>query len=196
MKSLKGSKTETNLMRAFAGESQARNRYTFYADVAKQEKYEYIEHIFTETAQNEKAHAKVFFDLLNNGLGEDAQVDVDGKYPVAIGKTMDNLKYAAAGEHDEWTHAYPEFERIATEEGYPEVAAAFKKIIEVEKKHDERYTNLYDLMKSGKLYKRDEKEVWRCRNCGYIYEGEEAPKVCPLCHYPQGYYEKYYGIEQ
>lgn len=197
MPTLKGSKTEKNLMRAFTGESQARNRYTFYAEVAKKENNEYLYHVFTETANNERAHAKVFFDLLAQALTPETEVLIeDGTYPVATGTTEQNLNYAANGENNEWTTVYPEFQKIAEEEGFKEVAIAFKHIIEVEKSHYERYKLLYQLMKENKLYKRDEEISWRCMNCGYIYEGTTAPLACPLCKYPQGYYERYYGTEQ
>ncbi len=188
MKSLKGSKTADNLAKAFAGESQARNRYTFYASVASKEGHKHIESIFLETADNERAHAKVFFDLLVEGLGK-YQIHVDTDYPVGFGNTLDNLQYAAEGEKEEWGTAYPEFKKIAEEEGYPEVAAAFSHILEVEKHHEQRYLDLYSNLKDNLLYKRNEKEYWKCRNCGFIYEGLEAPKVCPACKHPQGFFE-------
>lgn len=194
MKSLKGSKTADNLAKAFAGESQARNRYTFYSKVAAKDGHKQIEAVFLETADNERAHAKVFFDLLIEGLGK-AKIHVDADYPIGFGTTLENLKYAAEGEREEWGNAYPKFAEIAKEEGYPEVAHAFSKILEVEKHHEQRYLDLYANLKDELLYKRDETKYWKCRNCGYIYEGTEAPKVCPACKHPQGYFEIMYDTE-
>lgn len=194
MKSLKGSKTADNLAKAFAGESQARNRYTFFSRVAAKEGHKQIEEIFLETAENERAHAKVFYDLMIEGLGK-AQIHVDADYPIGFGTTLDNLKYGAEGEREEWGTAYPEFAKVAEEEGYPEVAFAFSKILEIEKHHEQRYLDLYANLKDDLLYKRNEPEYWKCRNCGYIYEGTEAPKICPACKHPQGYFEIMYDTE-
>ncbi|MEG0855857.1 MAG: rubrerythrin family protein [Terrisporobacter sp.] len=194
MKSLKGSKTADNLAKAFAGESQARNRYTFFSKVAMKEGHKQIEAIFLETADNERAHAKVFYDLLIEGLGH-SNIAVNADYPIGFGTTLDNLQYAAEGEREEWGTAYPEFAKVAKEEGYPEVHTAFTKILEVEKHHEQRYLDLYANLKDNLLYKRDVKEYWKCRNCGFIFEGLEAPKKCPACHHPQGFFEVAYDIE-
>ena len=195
MKSLKGSKTSHNLAKAFAGESQARNRYTFFAKVAAKEGYKQIESIFLETADNERAHAKVFYDLLIKGLGDSAQIHVDTDYPIGFGTTLDNLMYGAEGEREEWGTAYPEFAKVAEEEGYPEVSHAFKKILEIEKHHEQRYLDFYANLKDDLLFKRNTTEYWKCRNCGYIYEGNEAPKICPACQHPQGFFEVFYDLE-
>lgn len=188
MKSLFGTQTAQNLAKAFAGESQARNRYTFYSEVAEREGHKHIASIFTETANEERAHAKVFFNLLIEGLGN-SQIKVNTEYPIGYGTTEQNLKYAAAGEKEEWGTAYPSFADIAKEEGFPEVEFAFRKILEIEKVHEERYVDLLNRMENNKLYKQDTAVHWKCRNCGFIYEGVEAPKVCPACKYPQGYFE-------
>ena len=169
---LKGSQTEKNLWAAFAGESQARNKYTYYASIAKKEGYEQIAAIFLETADNEKEHAKREFKF----LGE-------------LGSTADNLKAAATGEHYEWTEMYPEFERVAREEGFTEIADVFKEISEVEEEHEKRYLSLLKNIEEGKVFKRDKVVRWKCRNCGYIHEGTEAPEICPACAHPQSYYE-------
>lgn len=195
MKSLVGSKTADNLAKAFAGESQARNRYTFYAKVAQKEGHMQISNVFYETADNERAHAYIFFDLLVKGLGKN-QIHVDADYPVAYGDTLENLMAAAEGEKEEWGTAYPEFAKIAKEEGYPEVEFAFNKILEVEKGHEQRYLDLHEALKNDKLYKRDTAQYWKCINCGYIYEGTEAPKACPACKYPQGYFEIMYDTKE
>jgi len=168
MKSLKGTKTEKNLMDAFAGESQARNKYTYFAKVAKKEGYEQISAIFLETAENEKEHAKLHFKKLNG-----------------IGNTMENLKAAAAGENYEWTDMYPTMAKEAKEEGFDEIAAMFEGIAEVEQKHETRYKELLKNIDDGK----DGKVFWKCRNCGYIHEGYEAPKTCPVCRHSQAYFE-------
>ena len=185
MKSLKGTQTEQNLLKAFAGESQARNRYNYYASQAKKEGLEQIAAIFEETAINEKEHAKRFFKFLEGGM-----VEITAKYPAGvIGTTLENLKAAADGENEEWTELYPEFARIAEEEGFKEVASAFKLIAKVEKAHEERYRTLYDNLESGKVFKRGDKVIWKCRNCGYIHFGKEAPQICPVCAHPQAYFE-------
>ena len=191
MKSLKGTKTLENLMKAFAGESQARNRYTFYASIASKEGYKQIEAIFQETADNEKEHAKRFFKLALAGMeGEiPAGVNIAADYPLAMGSTLDNLKYAAMGENEEWSKLYPEFAKAAEEEGFDEIATAFKMIARVEKHHEERYKKLYDNVKDSKVFKKDKPVAWICRNCGYVHEGASAPEVCPSCIHPQSFFE-------
>ena len=185
MKSLKGSETEKNLLKAFAGESQARNRYTYFASVAKKESYEQISAIFLETAENEKEHAKVFFKYLTGG-----EVQITASYPAGkIGTTAENLLSAAEGEKAEWGSIYPNFEKVAREEGFKEIANSFKEIAEVEKQHEKRYRKLLDNVKSGKVFKKDKIVKWKCRNCGYVHEGKEAPKLCPACKQPQAFYE-------
>ena len=186
MSNLKGSKTEQNLLKAFAGESQARNRYTYFASKAKKEGYEQIAAIFTETAENEKEHAKRFFKFLESGEG----LEITATYPAGkIGNTLENLKDAAAGENEEWTELYPEFARVAKKEGFLDVSIAFEKIAVVEKEHEERYKKLASNIESGEVFKKDEKIRWKCRNCGYVHEGEEAPVKCPACLHPQSYFE-------
>lgn len=194
MKSLNGTKTADNLAKAFAGESQARNRYTFYGKIASNEGYKQIEAVFLETSDNERAHAKVFFDLLIEGLGK-AHINVNATYPIGLGNTEENLLYAAEGEKEEWGTLYPAFAEIAKEEGFPEVEVVFKKIIEIETGHEKRYSDLLNSLKGGTLYKKDTKQRWKCRNCGYIYDGLEAPKVCPACKHPQGYFEIMYNTK-
>lgn len=191
MKSLKGTQTLENLMKAFAGESQARNRYTFYASVASKEGYRQIEAIFLETADNERSHAKQFYKLLLQGLDGElpAQVEINAAYPVAQGSTLDNLKAAAAGENEEWTVLYPEFARIAAGEGFPEAAAAFKLVSKVEEHHEARYNKLAENVANGTVFKKKEKTAWKCRVCGHIHVGEGAPETCPTCHHPQGHFE-------
>jgi len=185
MKSIKGSKTEQNLLKAFAGESQARMRYDYFAKQAKKEGLEQIAAIFDETALNEREHAKRFFKFLEGGA-----VEITATYPAGIiGTTLENLKGAAEGENEEWTELYPEFARIADEEGYKEVAAAFKLIAKVEKAHEERYRTLYTNLDEGKVFEREGKIVWKCRNCGYLHEGTKAPLNCPACLHPQSYFE-------
>ncbi len=185
MKSLKGSKTEQNLLKAFAGESQARMRYDYFAKQAKKEGLEQIAAIFEETAINEKAHAKRFFRFLEGG-----PVEITATYPAGIiGTTLQNLKAAAEGENEEWTELYPEFARIADEEGFKEVATAFRMIARVEKAHEERYSKLYKNLEEGKVFEKDGVVVWKCRNCGYLHEGKKAPNKCPACQHPQSYFE-------
>ncbi len=185
MKSLKGSKTEQNLLKAFAGESQARMRYDYFAKQAKKEGLEQISAIFAETAGNEKEHAKRFFKFLEGG-----PVEITAAYPAGIiGTTLQNLKAAAEGENEEWTELYPEFARIAEEEGFKDVAVAFKMIAKVEKAHETRYSRLYKNLEEGKVFEKDGVVVWKCRNCGYLHEGKKAPKVCPACLHPQSYFE-------
>lgn len=185
MKSIKGTKTEQNLLKAFAGESQARMRYNYFAKQAKKEGLEQIAAIFEETAENEKAHAKRFFKFLEGGM-----LEITATYPAGIiGTTLENLKASAEGENEEWTELYPEFAKTAEEEGFKEVALAFKMIAKVEKAHEERYKKLYSNLEEGKVFKKDDKIVWKCRNCGYLHEGTVAPKTCPACEHPQSYFE-------
>ncbi len=185
MKSIKGSQTEQNLLKAFAGESQARMRYDYYSKQAKKDGLEQIAAIFEETALNEREHAKRFFKFLEGG-----PVEITAIYPAGIiGTTLENLKAAAEGENEEWTELYPEFARIADEEGYKEVAAAFKMILKVEKAHEERYNTLYTNLDEGKVFERGDKIIWKCRNCGYLHEGTKAPQNCPACLHPQSYFE-------
>ena len=189
MKSLKGTKTAENLMKAFAGESQARNRYTYYASQARQEGFMQIEAIFLETAENEREHAKVFFQYLVDGLGNDVMQEIQASYPVALKDTLSNLLSAAGGENEEWTKLYPEFANVAEQEGFPEVAASFRAIAQVEARHEARYRKLAENVKAEKVFKKDQKTLWKCRNCGFIVEATEAPKVCPSCKHPQVYFE-------
>jgi len=185
MPGIKGTQTEKNVLAAFAGESQARNRYTYFASAAKQEGYEQIAAIFLDTAENEKEHAKVFFKLLEGG-----DVEITAGYPAGvIGDTAANLEAAANGERLEWTTIYKDFAETARKEGLKEVAAAFTEIAEVEEGHEARYRKLLENVRAGKVFTRDTVAKWRCRNCGYIHEGKSAPKVCPACKHPQAYYE-------
>ena len=185
MKSLKGTKTEKNLMAAFAGESQARNRYTFFASVAKKEGYVQIADIFTETAEQEKEHAKRFFKFLEGG-----ELEVSGTYPAGvIGTTLENLTEAAAGEHHKYTDLYPSFAKTAEEEGFPEIAAVFKAVIKAEEFHGKRYSTLAKNIEEGIVFKRPEEVTWRCSNCGYVHTGKEAPAQCPACAHPQAYFQ-------
>ncbi|MDD4479408.1 MAG: rubrerythrin family protein [Mesotoga sp.] len=188
---LKGTKTLENLMKAFAGESQARNRYTFYASVAKKEGYEQIAAIFTETADNEKEHAKVFFKHILEGMASELPitVHVDADYPVELRTTRENLKAAAAGENEEWTMLYPAFADVAEKEGFKDVANSFRQIAKVENRHEARYLKLLDNIEKCKVFKREEKVLWKCGNCGYILEAKEAPDVCPACKHPKSYFE-------
>lgn len=191
MRSLKGTKTSENLLKAFAGESQARNRYTFYASVADKEGYKQIKNIFIETADNEKEHAKRFYKLLLEGLqGElPAAIEINAAFPVAQGTTLDNLTAAANGENEEWSDLYPEFAQVAAGEGFPEIASVFKMIASVEKHHEERYKKLAENIANGTVFKKEEKVLWKCGNCGYVHEGAEAPDKCPACAHPQAYFE-------
>lgn len=185
MKSIKGSKTEQNLLKAFAGESQARMRYDYFAKQAKKDGLVQIASLFEETAINEKAHAKRFFKFLEGGM-----VEITAAYPAGvIGNTMENLKAAADGENEEWTELYPEFASIAEEEGFKEVAVAFKLISKVEQAHEKRYRKLYQNLEEGKVFERDEVVIWKCINCGYLHEGKKALKICPACLHPQSYFE-------
>ncbi|APM39250.1 rubrerythrin [Clostridium kluyveri] len=188
MASLKGTRTAENLMKAFAGESQARNRYTYYASIAKKEGYVQISNIFLETAENEKEHAKRFFKFLNNDL-QGQSVEINASYPVSLGDTKTVLKSAAAGENEEWSQLYPAFADVADEEGFRAIAVVFRKIAEVEKHHEERYLELLKNVENGTVFKKDEVVKWKCANCGYIHEGSSAPEVCPACAHPQAYFE-------
>jgi len=184
-KSIKGTQTGKNLLTAFAGESQARNRYTFFASVARKEGYEQIANIFTETAGNEKEHAEVFFKYLEGG-----DVEITAAYPAGIiGDTEANLEAAADGEKMEWSEIYPNFEKIASEEGFTEIATSFKEIAEVEEFHEGRYRKLAGNIADGEVFKKKAMVKWHCTNCGYIHEGTEAPKECPACKHAQAYYE-------
>jgi len=184
-KSIRGTETEKNLMKAFAGESQARNRYTYYAGVAKKEGLVQISHIFEETANQEKEHAKRFFKFLQGG-----EVTITDTFPAGpVGSTLDNLKAAAEGEEHEWDELYPAFAATAREEGFNEIAAVFDAISIAEKQHGKRYRDLADNLESGKVFKRNGIVTWRCRNCGYLHEGKEAPKLCPACVHPQAHFE-------
>ena len=185
MTSLKGTKTEKNLLTAFAGESQARNRYTYFASQAKKEGYEQISGIFSETAENEKEHAKRIFKFLEGG-----EAEITASFPAGvIGDVKTNLKSAAAGENYEWTTMYPEFAKVAKEEGFDEIATVLENIARVEKGHERRYKNLLENIETGKVFKRDKPVKWICRNCGYIHEGTEPPEECPACAHPKAYFE-------
>ncbi|HDH05479.1 MAG TPA: rubrerythrin family protein [Nitrospirae bacterium] len=184
-KSIKGTKTEQNLLKAFAGESQARNRYTYSAGAAKKEGYEQVAAFFLETAENEKEHAKVFFKYLEGG-----DLEITAAYPAGmIGSTKENLDHAAAGENLEWTTLYADFEKTARDEGFPEIAESFKQIAGVEKFHESRYRKLSSNIQDGTIFKKEAGTKWHCRNCGYVHEGAEAPDMCPACKHPQAYYE-------
>jgi rubrerythrin len=184
-KLIKGTKTEKNLLAAFAGESQARNRYTYYASAAKKEGFEQIAHIFLETAENEKEHAKIFFKHLEGG-----EVEITAAYPAGvIGDTKKNLEAAAAGENMEWTTLYANFVKVAKGEGFPEVERSFEQISKVEKFHESRYRKLISSVEGNEVFKKKASVKWHCTNCGYVHEGPEAPKECPACKHPQAYYE-------
>jgi rubrerythrin len=174
MKDLKGTKTEENLKKAFAGESQARNKYTYFASKAKKEGFEQIASIFEETANNEKEHAKLWFKALNNG---------------EVPSTLENLLSAAAGENEEWTQMYKKMAEEAKEEGFDELAYKFAAVAEIEKRHEERYRKLAELVKNGTVFKKTDKKIWICRNCGHVYVGNEPPKTCPVCNHPESYFE-------
>jgi rubrerythrin len=184
-KSIKGTQTEKNLLAAFAGESQARNRYTFFASAAKKEGYEQISGFFLETAENEKEHAKVFFKYLEGG-----EVEITAAYPAGVvGDTKSNLEAAAAGENMEWTSLYSDFAKVAKDEGFPEVARSFEQIAKVEMFHEKRYRKLAANIAQSEVFAKKAAAKWHCINCGYVHEGEEAPKECPACRHPQSYYE-------
>ncbi len=185
MATVKGTKTEKNLLSAFAGESQARNRYTYFASKAKKEGFEQIAFIFEETANQEKEHAKKFFNFLEGG-----EVEVSSFFPAGVvGTTLENLKTAAAGENHEHTNLYPSFAKTAREEGFEAIAVVFEKISVAEKQHEKRYRDLAANIEAGRVFKRKEKTVWRCRNCGYLHEGNEAPDLCPACAHPKAHFE-------
>jgi rubrerythrin len=185
---LRGSDTEKNLLKAFAGESQARNRYTYFSSVARKEGYEQISAIFIETADNEKEHAKVFFNHLKNSEGR--ALEINARYPAGkIGTTKENLLAAANGEKEEWSDIYKGFEKTARKEGFKDIAESFKQIAEVEEKHEKRYRKLLKNIIEHKVFKKEKVVMWKCRNCGYIHIGKEAPKKCPACKHPQAFYE-------
>lgn len=185
MKSLKGTQTEKNILTAFAGESQARNRYTYFASKAKKEGYEQMHGIFLETADNEKEHAERLFKFLEGG-----ETEIQASYPTGIiGSTVDNLEAAAGGENYEHTIMYPGFAKIADEEGFPEVASAMRAIAMAEKQHEKRYLGLLDNIRTNRVFKRNEVVQWKCRNCGYVHQGSEPPNECPACAHPKSYYE-------
>ncbi|MFO7666421.1 MAG: rubrerythrin family protein [Desulfobacterales bacterium] len=185
MATLKGKVTEKNLLSAFAGESQARNRYTYFAGKAKNEGFEQIAFIFEETANQEKEHAKRFFNFLEGG-----EVEVSSLFPAGVvGTTLENLRAAAAGENHEHTNLYPSFAKTAREEGFEAIAVVFEKISVAEKQHEKRYRDLAANIEAGFVFKRKEQVVWRCRNCGYLHEGNEAPDLCPACAHPKAHFE-------
>jgi rubrerythrin len=182
---LKGSKTEKNLLTAFAGESQARNRYTYFSSQARKDGYRQIAEIFEETANQEKEHAKRLFKQLQGG-----EAEIQASFPAGvIGTTAENLKEAAAGENYEWTDMYPGFAKVAEDEGFDEIAAIFSSIAMAEKQHEKRYLGLLANVKNGTVFKKDRPVVWRCLNCGYLHEGTEAPELCPACAHPQAHFE-------
>ncbi len=183
--SIKGTQTEKNLLLAFAGESQARNRYSFFSGAARKEGLVQIAAIFEETANQEKEHAKRFFKFLEGG-----DLRITGEFPAGvIGKTLENLKAAAAGEAHEWTELYPSFAKVAEEEGFDQIAAVFRAVSISEKQHEKKFKDLAANLEAGRVFKRNGKVVWYCRNCGYLHEGDEAPKICPACAHPQAYFE-------
>ncbi len=185
MKTLKGTRTEKNLLKSFAGESQARMRYDYFSKQAKKDGLEQIFAIFEETALNEKEHAKRFFKLLEGGA-----IEITAVYPAGkIGTTLENLKSAAEGEREEWSELYPEFAKTAEDEGFDEIADAFRNVAKVEKAHEERYRKLCDNLESGKVFKRNNAIIWKCRNCGYLHEGDSAPEKCPACLHPRAYFQ-------
>lgn len=191
MKSLKGTETAKNLLKSFAGESQARNRYTFYASVADKEGYKQIKNFFIETADNEKEHGKRFYKFLLEGLADELPTDIEitATYPVAQGTTLDNLKAAACGENEEWSELYPTFADIADKEGFPEIATAYRMIAAAEKRHETRFVKLANNIEQDCVFQRDGKVFWKCGNCGYIHEGKSAPEKCPACVHPKSYFE-------
>ena len=191
MKNLKGTKTAENLLKAFAGESQARNRYTYYASVADKEGYKQIRNIFIETADNEKEHAKRLYKFLLAGFeGElPAAIEINAAYPVAQGNTLDNLKAAADGENEEWEDMYPAFAKDAQNEGFDEIAEVFGAIAHAEKWHEKRFAKLAANIEKQEVFKKGEKVLWKCGNCGYVHEGNSAPETCPACAHPQAHFE-------
>ncbi len=190
MASFKDSKTACNLMKAFAGESQARSRYTFYASQARKENYQQIAELFLETAENEKEHAKLFYNHLLQNLDHGTMQMIEADYPVALAAdTRMNLESAAAGEHEEWTRLYPSFADTAEKEGFAEAARTFRAVALVEERHEARYRKLAENVKNSQVFKKGGKKLWKCRNCGHIIESAEAPQKCPVCQHPQGYFE-------
>ena len=188
MKSLKGTKTAENLMKSFAGESQARMRYTYYASTAKKEGYVQISNIFLETAENEKEHAKRFFKFLSQSL-EGETVNISADFPVALGDTKSNLLAAAAGENEEWEELYPSFADTAEAEGFPEIAYVWREIAEAEERHERRYRKLIANIENNKVFEKDEEVEWKCNNCGYIHTGKSAPDICPACEHAKAHFE-------
>ena len=188
MKSLKGTRTAVNLMQSFAGESQARMRYTYYASTALKEGYVQMSKIFIETAENEREHAKRFFKFLNNDFCEET-VNITADFPVALGKTALNLKEAAAGEHEEHSDLYPKFADVAEEEGFDDIAYVFREIAEVEERHERRFLKLLANIENDEVFKKDKVVEWKCDNCGYVHTGESAPDVCPACAHGKKYFE-------
>ncbi len=185
MKSIKGTETEKNLLKSFAGESQARMRYDYFAKQAKKEGLEQISAIFNETALNEKEHAKRFFKFLEGG-----DIEITAIYPAgSIGTTLENLKASAEGENEEWTDLYPHFADVAEKEGFKDIAKAYRMIAKAEKAHEDRFKKLNSNLENGRVFERDGRIVWKCINCGFLHEGEKAPKVCPACIHPQSYFE-------
>ena len=191
MKRLEGTETAINLMRAFAGESQARNRYYFAAGVEDKEGYKQIKDVFIETAENERAHAKVFYNLISEGFQGKLPINIDisAGYPVVSGTTLDHLKGGVDGEHEEFAIIYPSFAQIAQDEGFPEVANTFRLIADIENHHKERFEKLYENVKNNTVFHKEQKVQWICSNCGHIHEGTDAPTLCPACKHPQSYFE-------
>lgn len=188
MKSVKGAKTEQNLLKAFAGESQARNRYTYFSEKAREEGFMQISEVFAETANQEKEHAKRFFSYLEGG-----NLEITASFPAGvIGSTGENLKEAAGGEHFEWSDMYPGFAKVAREEGFEHIARLFEAVSVAEKQHEKRYAGLLENIENNSVFKKEKPVVWRCINCGYIHTGEEAPKACPACVKPKSYFELLY----
>lgn len=184
-KSIKGTQTEQNLLKAFAGESQAKNRYTFFAKQARKDGYEQIADFFEETAMQEEQHAKIFFRFLEGGM-----VTITAAYPAGvIAQTQENLDAAAAGEHEEWTELYPHFAEVAKEEGFPKVATAFKLIAGIESEHEKRFSKLAENLRTNKVFQRDDKVLWVCRKCGYVHYGNKALNNCPACDHPMAWFE-------
>lgn len=187
MSRLQGSKTLLNLMAAFAGESQARTKYDLYAEIAYNEGFQHLRTMFEETAQNELAHANIFFDYLTKDL-KNGTIPVSTEYPIGMYHTMENLLYAAAGEQDEATNVYPSFAKIAEEEGFTDIASTFKMIAEIEAHHEERFMHFANELKNNTLYKKDNKVYFKCQNCGHVHEAPSAPTICPVCKHPQGFF--------
>jgi len=190
LRNLKGTKTAENLLKSFAGESQARNRYTYYASIAKKEGYTQMGNIFTETAGNEKEHAERFFKFLaDSDLNGEAVVINEAGYPISLGNTKENLLAGAAGENEEWTTLYPHFADVAEDEGFVDIAYVYRRISEVEKRHEARYRKLAKNIEDGTVFIKNETTLWKCSNCGFIFEGKYAPEVCPSCAHPKAYFE-------